>query len=147
MEQIKQKIPINSRNKGNVFERQIVNKFKEKYPLAMRSSYAAKYLDDNKIDIANIPYNVQAKNGYSTIDYKKILTELQFYSSKMEDRKSFPNILIHKLDKRKAKKSHDKFLSEIKLKTKENLLLIKQISKETDTLVIMNLKTFLNLIL
>ena len=76
MEQIKQKIPINSRNKGNVFERQIVNKFKEKYPLAMRSSYAAKYLDDNKIDIANIPYNVQAKNGYSTIEYKKILTEL-----------------------------------------------------------------------
>ena len=127
MEQIKQKIPINSRNKGNVFERQIVNKFKEKYPLAMRSSYAAKYLDDNKIDIANIPY------GGNPITH-------------MPD-SSFPNILIHKLDKSKAKKSHDKFLSEIKLKTKENLLLIKQISKETDTLVIMNLKTFLNLIL
>lgn len=57
---------INSKQKGNTYERWLARFFREKfgYNFCRTSRQASRLLDDSGIDLSGIPYNVSAKSGY-----------------------------------------------------------------------------------
>jgi hypothetical protein len=57
---------INSRNKGHTAEVKYARVFREElgFGKCKTSRQASRLLDDSKVDLANIPFNVQIKKGY-----------------------------------------------------------------------------------
>lgn len=96
---------INSRTKGHTFERELVNIFKNLgFEHCKTSRYASRILDDSKVDLANIPLNVQAKMGYWNnrpkfdIIFKEMSAHLDANFPPSNPQRSFPKVLLHKLD-------------------------------------------------
>lgn len=96
---------INSRNKGNNFERDLVHLFKELgFEHCKTSRYASRILDDSKVDLANIPLNVQAKMGYwdnrpkFDIIFKEMSAHLDSNFPPGNPQRDYPKVLLHKLD-------------------------------------------------
>ena len=90
-----------ARNKGHNLERLIVNKFKELgYSFCKTSRNASKILDDSKVDIAFIPYNVQCKAGYPKgLNYPAIFDQmdigLKLNFPPNEKVHTYPKVIIH----------------------------------------------------
>jgi hypothetical protein len=74
----KSKKKINVRQKGNTFEVEVMNMFKQLgYEFCKTSRNASKLYDDCKIDLFGLPINVQVKRGYNKgiVNYHKIKEE------------------------------------------------------------------------
>lgn len=92
---------ITSRTKGHNLERFVVNMFKKiGFTSACTSRYGSRQLDDNKVDIANIPLNIQCKNVKANINYTELLDEINSCLEKnIPERLEYPTIIIHKKDR------------------------------------------------
>lgn len=62
---IKNKRGAAARNKGHSYERACAKSFRNYFPLAATTRAESALLDSCKIDLCNIPFNVQCKSGYS----------------------------------------------------------------------------------
>lgn len=98
---------INSRTKGNNFERELVNIFKNLgFEHCKTSRYASRILDDSKVDLANIPLNVQAKMGYWNnrpkfdIIFKEMKIHLCSNFLPNDPQRNYPKVAFHTLDKK-----------------------------------------------
>jgi hypothetical protein len=95
---------INSRDKGHRFERDLCKLFREKYPKVCTSRASSRALDECKIDLNNLPFNIQAKNGYENkiFDFKKLkdisynLLKEKFEGVLLKEYLNKPFLLIHK---------------------------------------------------
>lgn len=96
-----------NRRKGHNLERRIVNKLKELgWDKARTSRQASRLLDDSKVDIAFVPFNIQCKKGYERgINYSAVLQEVvkALAENFPEDDKqqTYPIIIVH--DKGRSK--------------------------------------------
>lgn len=82
-----------NRTKGHILERRVASKFRELgYTFAKTSRQASRLLDDSKVDIAFVPFNVQCKKGYAKgLNYTNI-----FLETKEALKKNFPPTdLVH----------------------------------------------------
>lgn len=87
-----------SRTKGHNMERAIVNELKEiGYVNAKTSRYSSKLLDDSKVDINYVPFNIQSKAVKTSINYVKLIAEIRALIKKnCPDRESYPLMIFHK---------------------------------------------------
>lgn len=76
-----------NRRAGHGLERRVASKFRELgYTFAKTSRQASRLLDDSKVDIAFVPFNVQCKKGYvKGLNYTNI-----FLETKEALKKNFP---------------------------------------------------------
>jgi hypothetical protein len=92
-----------NRDKGHRFERKVVNDLKDVgFDYAKTTRAESKTLDDSGIDIANVPFNIQAKSGYEknrpnfiTLRNKCILKLKENYPPENPVHEN-PFVLIHK---------------------------------------------------
>lgn len=94
----------NNRAKGHLLETKIAKDMRDiGYTFAKTSRQASRLLDDCQIDIAGVPYNIQAKSGYEKSRPKfdvisRSITENLIKNYPPEDAQhGHPTILIHKL--------------------------------------------------
>ncbi len=91
-----------NKTKGNNAEREYAKFFREKgFKFCVTSRFGSKLHDGAKIDLLNIPFNVQIKAGKQKgINYSKVLSEIHeavkitFPPTSIEH--TLPNIVIHK---------------------------------------------------
>jgi len=101
-----------NRNKGHAYERYAANKFRELgFTFCKTSRAASRLLDDCKVDLAFIPYNVQCKKGYPKgINYTAIfnqMTEALTINFPPEDSiHNNPSVIMHD----KGRKQTDKLV-------------------------------------
>lgn len=95
----------NSRTKGHSFERDLVHIFKEiGFEHVKTSRYASRILDDSKVDLANIPLNLQAKIGYWSnrpkfeVIFKEMKAHLDSNFPPGNPQRDYPKVIFHKLD-------------------------------------------------
>jgi hypothetical protein len=93
-----------NRRAGHNYERKCTNYFKELGFLRARTSrQASRLLDDAKVDIAYIPFNVQCKAVDSNMNYLTLIDEINVKIKELvPERKDYPTIVFHK---RKNKKT------------------------------------------
>lgn len=86
------------RRKGHGFERTIVNFFKELgFSRAMSTRLGSKIMDHAKIDLCNVPFNIQCKAVEAKIDYTKLTLDIKNEINKLiPERNHYPIIIIHK---------------------------------------------------
>jgi hypothetical protein len=90
-----------NRRKGHQFERDVVNKFKGLGFSFCRTSRAGnRTLDDSKVDIDMIPYNVQCKKGYTkginyTALFKQMKEGLESNFPPKHEQHTYPSIILH----------------------------------------------------
>ena len=90
-----------NRNKGHWAERYYVNKFKELgFKFCFTSRYASRMHDDAKVDLVNLPFNVQIKAGkQKDMIPGNVLNDMQKALKKFFPKKDpihyKPKILIH----------------------------------------------------
>lgn len=97
---------INSRNKGNSCERKYAKIFREElgFPFCKTSRQASRLLDDSKVDLANLPLNIQIKKGYMSARPKPdaIFKEMKDCLAKnfppSDEVHKKPKVLIHELN-------------------------------------------------
>lgn len=92
---------MSSRNKGHNAERHYAKEFRQMgWSHCQTSRYGSKLLDDCKVDLMNIPFNVQVKAGYSKrgINHSKILREMTHMLMDNFGEVEDPRIVIHKKD-------------------------------------------------
>lgn len=115
----------NNRRRGHNFEREIAILFRSLgYKDTKTSRQTSKLLDDSGVDIDRIPFNVQCKEGIQKgIVYSNVLNNMKIkLKENFPERPEYPKLVIHKkppFGKRR---------------------------EEEDTLVIMTLYDFINLI-
>lgn len=87
-----------ARRKGHNYERTIVKFFKDLgYTDAKTSRLGSRLLDSAKVDICDIPYNVQCKAVEANIDYKKLTDEIEGEINKLTPgRINLPIMIFHK---------------------------------------------------
>lgn len=93
-----------NRRKGHALERLTAGEFRGLgYSLAVTSRYGSRLLDDCKVDISGIPFNVQTKSGYEALKFKgyvEILDQMKsLLSEKIPERKDMPSMIFHKKGK------------------------------------------------
>ena len=101
-----EKKKINTRTKGHNWERQIVKMLRDElgFEFAKTSRFASRILDNCKVDIAGVPFLIQAKAGYEKNRpkadeiFKEIEENLKKNFPKDDPVHSFPKVLIHKLN-------------------------------------------------
>lgn len=88
----------NNRNRGNNYEREIVNRFKQiGFDRACTSRAESRNMDAKKVDLCNIePWRVQVKNLSKLVDYVKVLDSMP----KEEDG---INVICHKKTRKRQK--------------------------------------------
>lgn len=99
---------INSKRKGNSYERLIARLFREVFGFSFckTSRQASRLLDDCGIDLSGIPFNVSLKNGYQKNRPKpeellKVIKERLAKNFPAEDPvHDYLTFIIHKLDGR-----------------------------------------------
>ena len=90
-----------NRNKGHFAERYYVNKFREiGYEFCFTARYASRMHDDAKVDLVNLPFNVQIKAGkQKAMIPATVLNDmhkaLKNFFPKKDEIHSKPKILIH----------------------------------------------------
>lgn len=100
----------NNRRKGHKKETDTARKFRELgYKYAKTSRQASRLLDDSKVDIAFVPFNVQCKKGYKKgLNYTNIFLEMKeclknnFPSEDVVH--TYPCVIIHDKDRKKEDK-------------------------------------------
>lgn len=102
----KQKVSSNTgsraRRKGHNYERAIVKFFKDLgFEQAKTSRLGSRLLDAAKVDICDIPFNVQCKAVEAHIDYYKLTEEITAELTKLVPRRAeYPVIIFHKKNKK-----------------------------------------------
>ena len=97
-----------SRTKGHNLERLIASIFRDRlqFQFAKTSRAASRLLDNCKIDIWGIPFNIQCKSGYdkSRPKYEKLYNEalvlLKDNYPPSDPVHNYPYVLIHKINER-----------------------------------------------
>jgi hypothetical protein len=89
----------NQKQRGNRYERQVIKYVYELFGLKAKTCRAeSKALDDAKIDICNIPYNIQCKYGKQRgIKYNELLADIK----RLNPKRNYPTIIFHAKDRRK----------------------------------------------
>jgi hypothetical protein len=87
-----------ARRKGHNYERTIVKFFKDLgYADAKTSRLGSRLLDSAKVDICDIPFNVQCKAVEANIDYSKLTGEIEGEITKLiPGRINLPIMIFHK---------------------------------------------------
>jgi len=87
-----------ARRKGHNYERTVVKFFKDLgYADAKTSRLGSRLLDSAKVDICDIPFNVQCKAVEANIDYNKLTGEIEGEITKLiPGRINLPIIIFHK---------------------------------------------------
>jgi len=93
--------PSNNRRRGHNFERDICKLFRElSYTKVKTTRQASRLLDESKVDIWGIPFNIQCKDGVQKgLSYSKVLSEMKellaanFPETDLQI--TFPKIIIH----------------------------------------------------
>ena len=87
-----------ARRKGHNYERTVVKLFRDLgYTDAKTSRLGSRLLDSAKVDICDIPFNVQCKAVEANIDYKKLSDEIEGAIAKLTPgRINLPIIIFHK---------------------------------------------------
>ena len=94
--------PSNNRRRGHNFERDICKLFRDLgYTKVKTTRQASRLLDESKVDIWGIPFNIQCKDGVQKgLSYSKVLSEMKellaanFPETDLQI--TFPKIIIHK---------------------------------------------------
>lgn len=91
-----------ARRKGHNYERAIVKFFKDLgFEQAKTSRLGSRLLDAAKVDICDIPFNVQCKAVEAHIDYYKLTEEITAELAKLlPKRAEYPVIIFHKKNKK-----------------------------------------------
>lgn len=104
------KMAKTNRTKGHNLERRIRLKFIELgFDKCRTSRQASRLLDDSKVDLAQIPYNVQCKKGYPKgINYTTIFNEmeeaLKEHFMEGDPVIDYPKMIVHDKDRGKSNK-------------------------------------------
>jgi hypothetical protein len=87
-----------ARRKGHNYERTVVKFFRDLgYTDAKTSRLGSRLLDSAKVDICDIPFNVQCKAVEANIDYSKLTGEIEGEIAKLTPgRINLPIIIFHK---------------------------------------------------
>ena len=91
-----------NRQKGHNAERYFAGKFRDLgFDLCQTSRYGSRQLDDCKIDLINLPYNVQVKAGFQrglnpSIVFKEMDKLISENLPKERPEHNYPKILIHR---------------------------------------------------
>jgi hypothetical protein len=94
--------PSNNRRRGHDFERDICKLFRELgYTKVKTTRQASRLLDESKVDIWGIPFNIQCKDGIQKgLSYSKVLSEMKALLAanfpETDLQITFPKIIIHK---------------------------------------------------
>lgn len=67
---------VNGRNKGNSYERSLAQLFRDLGYPCTTSRYSSKELDDKKVDLHGLPFNIQAKAVERLGCMHKVLSEM-----------------------------------------------------------------------
>lgn len=91
-----------ARRKGHNYERSIVKFFRDLgFEHAKTSRLGSRLLDSAKVDICDIPFNVQCKAVEAHIDYYKLTDEVTSEVSKLVPKRAeYPVIIFHKKNKK-----------------------------------------------
>lgn len=90
-----------SRRKGHNYERDIVKFFNKLGFKALTTRNASRLMDNAKIDIYGLPFNVQCKAVEARIEYHNLTKEITDQILKLcPDRSNFPIIIFHKRKKK-----------------------------------------------
>lgn len=91
-----------ARTKGHNFERTIVNYLKSLgYSKAMTTRLGSRLMDAAKIDVCNVPFNVQCKAVEAKIDYHNLTEEITEEIAKLvPERGEYPIVIFHKRNKK-----------------------------------------------
>lgn len=91
-----------ARTKGHNFERTIVNYLKRIcFTEAMTTRLGSRLMDAAKIDVCNVPFNVQCKAVEAKIDYHKLTDEITAEIEKLvPERLKYPIMVFHKRNKK-----------------------------------------------
>ena len=112
-----------NRTKGHNFERYLVNVFKDLgFTYCKTSRFASRVLDNSKVDLAFIPYNVQAKAVIANINYHDLLLSMENSLNEnfppTDPQRNYPKIIFHKKGRKKYEKlvimQQDEFISILK---------------------------------
>ena len=100
-----------NRTKGHNFERYLAKVFRDLgFTYCKTSRQASRILDDSKVDLAFIPYNVQAKAVLSTINYHDLLLSMESSLNEnfppTDPQRTYPKIIFH----RRGRRKYDKFV-------------------------------------
>lgn len=90
-----------NRSKGHDAERHFAKLFREMgWENCQTSRYASRMHDDNKVDLVNIPFNVQIKAGAQRgMNPSKVLSDMkECIESNLPQESHKPNILVHRKD-------------------------------------------------
>jgi Holliday junction resolvase len=91
-----------ARRKGHNYERTVVKYFKDLgFDQAKTSRLGSRLLDSAKVDICDIPFNVQCKAVEANIDYYKLTDEISKELKKLiPQRGDYPILIFHKKNKK-----------------------------------------------
>lgn len=91
-----------ARSKGHNFERTVVNYLKTLgYSRAVTTRLGSRLMDAAKIDVCNVPFNVQCKAVEAKIDYHKLTEEITEEIAKLvPERGEYPIVIFHKKNKK-----------------------------------------------
>jgi Holliday junction resolvase len=91
-----------ARTKGHNFERVIVNWLRKLgYSRAITTRLGSRLMDAAKIDVCNVPFNVQCKAVEAKIDYHELTKEISEEIAKLvPERGEYPIVIFHKKDKK-----------------------------------------------
>lgn len=91
-----------ARTKGHNFERATVNWLRKLgFSEAITTRLGSRLMDAAKIDVCNVPFNVQCKAVEAKIDYHKLTDEITAEIEKLvPDRLPFPIMIFHKRNKK-----------------------------------------------
>jgi hypothetical protein len=110
----KTKARPNVRRIGHNYERKIVKELKELgFALAATTRATSKIMDDAKIDINGIPYNIQCKAVRTGLNVFTVLDDMDECIPKMvPDRDVYINVVFHKkeIDEVVVLRKHDWYL-------------------------------------
>lgn len=117
-----------NRTKGHNFERYLAKLFRELgYTFCKTSRQASRLLDDSKVDLAFIPYNVQAKAVKANINYQELLRSMDEALVKNfppnDPQQNYPKIIFHK-------KGRKKYESVVIMEEKEFIKLLKEVKND-----------------
>lgn len=89
----------NQKQRGNRYEREVVKYVFELFGLKAKTCRnESKELDDRKVDICGVPYNIQCKYGTQRgIKYNELLSDIK----RLNPTRQYPTIIFHAKDRRK----------------------------------------------
>ena len=96
--------------KGHSGERRLAKRFREiGFTFCKTSRQASRLLDDSKVDLAFIPYNVQVKIGYKkglnyTTIFEEIREKLKENFPPEDKQHGYPMVIIHDKGRKQSEK-------------------------------------------